>query len=90
MTKQKSIDHLAAEFFSDFFGDSSLQDALQDGREFTYSPKEDITVQELALCVYLLMEKVSSKGSWRSEQVIYDALPAEAQRHFTVVPHDLP
>jgi hypothetical protein len=73
-----------ANFFDHFFGDTSLQEALEDGRSFKYRPEPDITTYELALCVYLLMVKIG-KGSLRDEQKIYDQLPTEAQRHFVVV-----
>jgi hypothetical protein len=77
-------DRATANFFAHFFGDTSLQEALEDGRSFKYRPEPDITTYELALCMYLLMVK-AGKGSLRDEQKIYDQLPTEAQRHFAVV-----
>ncbi len=73
-----------ANFFAHFFGDTSLQEALDDGRSFKYRPEPDITTYELALCMYLLMAKIG-KGSLRDEQKIYGQLPTEAKRHFVVV-----
>jgi hypothetical protein len=77
-------DRATANFFAHFFGDTSLQEALDDGRSFKYHPEPDITTYELALCMYLLMVK-AGKGSLRDEQKIYDQMPPEAQRHFVVV-----
>jgi hypothetical protein len=77
-------DRTTANFFSHFFGDTSLQEALEDGRSFKYRPQPDITTYELSLCMYLLMVKLGN-GSIRDEQKIYDGLWAGAQRHFVVV-----
>ncbi len=77
-------DRATANFFAHFFGDTSLQEALEDGRSFKYRPEPDITTYELSLCLYLLMVKIG-EGTLRDEQKIYDHLPAEAQRHFVVV-----
>jgi hypothetical protein len=73
----------AAKFFATFLGDTSLQEALEDGRSFKYKPQPDITTYELALCMYLLIVQAWN-NSLRNEQKVYDMLPAEAQRHFTV------
>lgn len=75
----------AAKFFATFLGDTSFQEALEDGRSFTYKPQPDITTYELALCMYLISTRLSSMATLRDEQKIYDALPAEVQRHFVVV-----
>jgi hypothetical protein len=83
MTDTESIERSAANFFARFFGDTSLLDALEDGRSFRYEPKPDITTYELALCMYLLIVQAWNKPL-RDEQKIYDQLPAEAQRHFVV------
>ena len=85
MTDTKSVERQAANFFATFLGDTSLQEALEDGREFRYEPKPDITTYELALCVYLLTAQISPNGSLRDQQKIYDLLPEPAQRHFQVV-----
>ncbi len=77
-------DRATANFFAHFFGDTSLQEALEDGRSFKYRPEPDITTYELSLCLYLLMVKIG-EGTLRDEQKIYDQLPPEAQRHFVVV-----
>lgn len=84
-TDTKSVERTAANFFADFLGDTSLREALEDGRKFRYEPKPDITTYELALCVYLLTAQISSNGSLRDQQKIYDLLPEFAQRHFKVV-----
>ncbi len=84
MTDTKSIERSAANFFAHFFGDASLQEALEDGRSFKYRPQPDITTYELSLCMYLLMIQAWNK-SLRDEQKVYDQLPIEAQRHFAVV-----
>ena len=80
-------DRATANFFAHFFGDTSLQEALKDGRSFKYRPEPDITTYELSLCLYLLMVKIG-EGTLRDEQKIYDQLPPEAQRHFVVVRED--
>lgn len=85
MTDTKSVERTAANFFANFLGDTSLQEALDDGREFRYEPKSDITTYELALCMYLLTAQISQYGSLRDQQKIYDLLPEFAQRHFQVV-----
>ena len=77
-------DRASANFFAHFFGDTSLQEALDDGRSFKYRPQPDITTYELSLCMYLLIVQAWNK-SLRDEQKIYDQLPTEAQRHFAVV-----
>jgi hypothetical protein len=77
-------DRATANFFAHFFGDTSLQEALDDGRSFKYRPESDITTYELSLCLYLLMVKIG-EGTLRDEQKIYDQLPPGAQRHFVVV-----
>jgi hypothetical protein len=77
-------DRTTANLFAHFFGDTSLKDALEDGRSFKYRPQPDITTYKLSLCMYLLMAKLGN-GSIRDEQKIYDRLPTEAQRHFVVV-----
>lgn len=77
-------DRTTANFFSHFFGGTSLQEALEDGRIFKYRPQPDITTYELSLCMYLLMVQAWNK-SLRDEQKVYDQLPIEAQRHFLVV-----
>ena len=84
MTDTQSTDRATANFFAHFFGDTSLQEALEDGRSFKYQPQPDITTYELSLCMYLLIAKLGN-GSIRDEQKIYDRLPTEAQRHFVVV-----
>lgn len=84
MTDTQSYDRATANFFAHFFGDTSLQEALEDGRSFTYKPQPDITTYELALCMYLVSARMSSNATLRDEQKIYDALPAEVQRHFVV------
>lgn len=84
MTNTPSADRATANFFAHFFGDTSLQDALEDGRSFKYRPQLDITTYELSLCMYLLMVQACN-NSLRDEQKVYDRLPAEAQRHFAVV-----
>jgi hypothetical protein len=88
MQEQKSVDQAMANFFANFLGDTSLQEALEDGRSFIYKPQEDITTYELALCVYLLSEILSTNGTLRSQQKVYDLLPPGAQRHFIVVKND--
>ena len=88
MTDTQSYDRATANFFAHFFGDTSLQEALEDGRSFTYKPQPDVTTYELALCMYLISTRLSSSATLRDEQKIYDALPAEAQRHFVVVRND--
>jgi hypothetical protein len=77
-----------ADFFANFLGDTTLREALQDGRQFVYKPQPDITTYELALCVYLIAETLSANGSLRSQQKTYDLLPPEAQRHFVIVEMD--
>ncbi len=84
MNDTQSTDRATANFFAHFFGDTSLQEALEDGRSFKYRPEPDITTYELALCMYLLMVKMG-KGTLRDEQKIYDQMPPEAQRHFVVL-----
>lgn len=81
----KSVERTAANFFANFLGDTSLLEALEDGRGFRYEPKPDITTYELALCMYLLIAQVSPNGGLRAQQKIYDLLPESAQRHFTIV-----
>lgn len=85
MTDTKSVERKAAYFFADLLGDTSLREALEDGRGFKYKPQPDITTYELALCVYLLTTQISQYGSLRDQQKIYDLLPESAQRHFKVV-----
>lgn len=85
MTDNEKLERTAAEFFANFLGDPSLQEALDDGREFRYEPKPDITTYELALCMYLLTAQISQYSSLRDQQKIYDLLPEFAQRHFQVV-----
>jgi len=80
----KSLERSAANFFANFLGDTSLLEALEDGRSFKYQPQPDITTYELSLCMYLLMVQAWNR-SLRDEQTIYDQLPPEAQRHFQVV-----
>ena len=80
----KSLERTAANFFANFLGDTSLLEALEDGRSFKYQPRPDITTYELSLCMYLLMVQAWNR-SLRDEQTIYDQLPPEAQRHFQVV-----
>lgn len=87
MTDPKAAERATANFFATFLGDTSLQEALEDGRSFKYQPKPDITTYELSLCVYLLMVQSWNK-SLRDEQKVYDQLPTEAQRHFVVVRND--
>jgi hypothetical protein len=77
-------DRATANFFAHFFGDTSLHEALEDGRSFKYQPQPDITTYELSLCMYLLMVQAWN-NSLRNEQVVYDQLPTAAQRHFVVV-----
>lgn len=88
MTDTKAAKRATANFFANFLGDTSLQEALEDGRSFTYKPQPDITTYELALCMYLISTILSSSTTLRDEQKIYDALPAEVQRHFVVVRND--
>lgn len=80
----KSVERTAANFFANFLGDTSLLEALEDGRSFKYKPQPDITTYELSLCMYLLIAKTWNK-SLRDEQKIYDQLPSSVQRHFEVV-----
>ena len=80
----KSLERTAADFFANFLGDTSLLEALEDGRHFKYQPQPDITAYELSICMYLLMVQAWNR-SLRDEQTIYDQLPPEAQRHFQVV-----
>ena len=84
MTDHKSVERTAANFFANFLGDTSLLEALEDGRSFKYKPQPDITTYELSLCMYLLMVQAWNK-SLRDEQKIYDQLPSSVQRHFEVV-----
>lgn len=84
MTDTKSVERTAANFFANFLGDTSLLEALEDGRSFKYKPQPDITTYELSLCMYLLIAKTWNK-SLRNEQKIYDQLPSSVQRHFEVV-----
>lgn len=80
----KSVERSAANFFANFLGDTSLLEALEDGRGFRYEPKPDITTYELALCMYLLIAQVSPNGGLRAQQKIYDLLPEGTKRHFEV------
>ena len=84
MTDNEKLERSAARFFANFLGDSSLLEAIEDGRGFKYHPQPDITAYELSLCMYLLMVKAWSRPL-KEEQDIYDELPPEAQRHFEVV-----
>jgi hypothetical protein len=86
MTDQDSVAQTAAHFFASFLGDTSLEEALTDGRAFAYAPRKDITAYELALCLHLVGTKVSSSCALRDEQKVYDQLPPSVQRHFAVVP----
>ena len=77
-----------SESFADFLemlGDSSFKEALKDGRRFAYRPQKDITVWELSLCIHLVMR---NNASQRQQQLTYDQLPPEAQRHFRVITSD--
>lgn len=78
-------DHATAHFFSAFFGNTDFLEAIEDGRAFKYRPQPDITTYELSLCIYMIMAKIAAGSNTRAEQTIYDLLPPEAQRHFTVV-----
>jgi hypothetical protein len=86
MTDQNSVAQTAAHFFASFLGDTSLEEALTDGRAFAYVPCKDITPYELALCLHLVCTKVSANHTIRDQQKVYDQLPPSVQRHFTVVP----
>ena len=79
------MDRIFGDFLATIFGDTSAQEALDDGRQFTYKPQPDITTFELALCLYLLITQVSANRTLRDEQKTFDLLPPKAQRHFIVV-----
>lgn len=76
-----TVDEAAANFFANFLGDTSLKEALIDGRSFRYLPQPDITTYELALCMYLVCRM---DAHLRDQQKIYDLLPPGAQRHFVL------
>ena len=84
MTDPQSVYRDTANLWASFFGYTSPQEALEDGRSFKYRPQPDITTYELSLCMYLLMVQAWNKSP-RDEQKVYDQLPTEAQRHFLVV-----
>ena len=73
----------AAKFFATLFGDEQLQRDIEDGRSFKWCPLTDITVQELAVCMYLVPLVVTGQH-WQTQLRVYDALPDYAKRHFKV------
>jgi hypothetical protein len=52
-------------------------------RTYTWKPQEDITTYELALCMPLMAVGTTRDG-WMQMDWMYDHLPAEAQRHWSV------
>jgi hypothetical protein len=82
-TEAQSIQRATTDFFASFSESRGFLDTFEDGRDFRYKPKFDITTYELALCMYLLTLKASSMPV-RDQQRVYDLLPEGAQRHFYV------
>ena len=52
-------------------------------RTYTWQPQEDITTYELALCMPLMTVGTTRDG-WMQMDWMYDHLPAEARRHWSV------
>jgi hypothetical protein len=50
---------------------------------YTWQPQIDITTYELALCMPLMAVGTTPDG-WTQMNWMYDHLPAEAQRHWSV------
>jgi hypothetical protein len=84
---QKDATVAGVKFFASLFGDEQFQKDLEDGRTFKWCPLTDITVTELAVCMYLVPLVVTGEH-WQHQLKVYDALPDYAKRHFEVVHHD--
>jgi hypothetical protein len=70
-------------FLANALGDSSILEAIEDGRQFRWYPLQDISIHELAMSQYLLGLIFNGKDL-RLQQRTFDALPAGVQRHFLV------
>lgn len=70
-------------FFATLLGDEQLKKDLEDGRTFKWCPLEGITVEELAVCMYLIPLVVTGQH-WQTQIKVYDALPDYAKKHFKV------
>jgi hypothetical protein len=70
-------------FLATALGESSMLEAIEDGRKFQWYPLQDISIHELAMSQYLLGLIFNGKDL-RLQQRTFDALPVEVQRHFLV------
>lgn len=70
--------------FAQLFGFPELVAAIDDGREFRWQPKVGITAAELAVCLPLAVFTLTGE-KFETWARMYDAMPAECQRHFHVV-----
>ena len=52
-------------------------------RTYTWQPQEDITTYELAFCMPIMAVGTTPDG-WMQMDWMYDHLPAEARRHWSV------
>ena len=74
-------------FLAQLLGSPELLAAIDDGRQFKWAPKKGITAEEIAVCLPLAVLTLTGK-KFEVWARIYDVMPSNYQRHFTVIAGD--
>ena len=74
----------SVKFLAQLFGNQELVDAIDDGRQFRWAAKNGITTEELAICLPLAVMTITGQN-FQVWARIYDLMPSNCQRHFTVI-----
>lgn len=71
-------------FLAQLIGNDEFVAAVDDGRQFRWNPKKGITIEELAVCLPLAVLTLVGER-FQAWARYYDTMPADCQRHFTVI-----
>ena len=74
----------SVKFLAQLLGNHELVAAIDDGRQFRWAAKKGITTEELAICLPLAVMTLTGQN-FQAWARIYDLMPSNCQRHFTVI-----